>query len=780
MEKDQIIRFHPHYQEGLTTNQVQQRQQEQLVNFNTEVMTKSAKLIIKENVVTLFNIINVILALAVICVGSFKNVTFIIIIILNTLISTLQELHSKRVIDKLSVIAQHKIKAIRNAQEVEISPDEIVLDDILHFELGNQILTDAIIEEGQVLVDESFITGEAEPVAKQKGDWLLSGSFIVSGHCYAKVEHIGYDNYTAKITSDTKYIKPVSSEIMRSLNKIVKTVSFVIVPLGILLFARQLTLDNNTFQNAVVNTVAALIGMIPEGLVLLTSTVFAVSIIRLSRYKVLVQDLYCIETLARVDVICLDKTGTITEGKMEVSDVVPLASLNKAEIGDIIGSMVASIGDNNPTANALKNAYYSKPFTNVAEVLSFSSDKKYSGVILSDQTVYLLGAPEFILKQSLKKYQQQLQELSAQGRVIILAKGKKSKSGFSNLNALAFIILQDKIREDAKETLTYFKEQGVTVKIISGDNPETVQMIAERAGVGDHLKSIDMSKVDDDDIAEMVMDYDIFGRVKPDQKHLLIKALKEKGHTVAMTGDGVNDCLALKEADCSIAMASGSDAARSVSQLVLLNSNFAAMPKIVAEGRRSINNLERSAALFLVKTIYASLLAFIFLFIEQSYPFIPIQLTLTSVLTIGIPSFVLALEPNHDRVKGNFLKNVLIKASPPALTIVSNILLIYIVGAVANITYAKVSTLCLTLTAYTSFILLYKICQPFNRLRFFLFLIMFYVFVFAIFNLTTLFSISHFTNQMVIITFVLMFVSHQLYAWFEKIVHILLNKKKYL
>ena len=305
-------------------------------------------------------------------------------------------------------------------------------------------------------------------------------------------------------------------------------------------------------------------------------------------------------------------------------------------------------------------------------------------------------------------------------------------------------------------------------------------MIAERAGVGDHLKSIDMSKVDDDDIAEMVMDYDIFGRVKPDQKHLLIKFLKEKGHTVAMTGDGVNDCLALKEADCSIAMASGSDAARSVSQLVLLNSNFAAMPKIVAEGRRSINNLERSAALFLVKTIYASLLAFIFLFIEQSYPFIPIQLTLTSVLTIGIPSFVLALEPNHDRVKGNFLKNVLIKASPPALTIVSNILLIYIVGAVANITYAKVSTLCLTLTAYTSFILLYKICQPFNRLRFFLFLIMFYVFVFAIFNLTTLFSISHFTNQMVIITFVLMFVSHQLYAWFEKIVHILLNKKKYL
>ena len=764
-------RLNPNVKEGLTKEQVLKQKEQGLVNFNTNVTTKSTKEIVKENVFTLFNIINFILALAVILVGSYKNVAFIIIVILNTLISTFQELHSKKVIDKLSVISESKVKVIRDEKEEEIPMDEIVLDDIIHLRSGNQIVTDCILKEGVVEVDESFITGESDTIEKKEGDMLLSGSFITSGSCYAKVEHVGYDNYTAKISKDTKYIKPISSEIMRSLNKIVKTISFLLVPLGILFFARQLFLDGNIFQNAVVNTVAALIGMIPEGLVLLTSTVFAVGVIRLSQRKVLVQDLYCIETLARVDVICLDKTGTITEGTMEVKDIIPQAHYNKTEIGDIIGNMMGCLEDDNPTAKALRNSFYHKNPKGIKKAIPFSSDKKYSGVVMEKGMTYVIGAPEFVLENHGKAYQKEIEEYSKESRLLVLAKGEyqeKTKQ-IKKAEPIAFIELQDKIRKEAKDTLNYFQEQGVRVKIISGDNPTTVENIAKRAGLSATAKALDLSTLKSEkEIIQAAEEYDIFGRVTPEEKHILIKALKEKGHTVAMTGDGVNDCLALKEADCSIAMASGSDAARSVSQLVLLDSNFASMPQVVAEGRRSINNLERSASLFLVKTIYSCILAFLFLFIEMPYPFIPVQLTLASAVTIGIPSFVLALEPNKERVKGNFLKNVLKKAAPPALTIICNILLICIVSYLFHLSYARVSTLCLTLTGYTSFILLYKICQPFNRLRFLLFVIMFILFLYCIFNLTSLFSISHFNNLMVFITLLLTFLSHQLYTFFEQ------------
>ncbi len=776
--KQENTRLYPNFKEGLTKEQVLEQKQRGLVNFNTNVKTKSVKQIVKENVFTLFNVINIILALAVILVGSYKNVAFIIIVILNTLISTLQELHSKKVIDKLSVVAESKVKVIRDSQEEVVTMEEVVLDDIIHLTSGNQIITDCILEDGFVEVDESFITGESETVEKKKGDLLLSGSFITSGSCYAKVEHIGYDNYTAKISKDTKYIKPISSEIMRSLNKIVKTISFILVPLGILFFARQLFLDGNTFQNAVVNTVAALIGMIPEGLVLLTSTVFAVGVIRLSQKKVLVQDLYCIETLARVDVICLDKTGTITEGVMEVKELYPKENYNKTEIGDIIGNIMGALEEDNPTAKALKNSFYHKN-EKVKTKIPFSSEKKYSGITTLEGTSYFIGAPEFILENHGKKYQKEIEKYSKEGRLLVLAKGEydERKKGIKKPVAIAFIVLQDKIRKEAKDTLNYFQEQGVTVKIISGDNPQTVEEIAKRAGLKKEVKAIDLSTLKSEkEIIKAAEEYDIFGRVKPEEKHILIKALKEKGHTVAMTGDGVNDCLALKEADCSIAMASGSDAARSVSQLVLLDSNFASMPHVVAEGRRSINNLERSASLFLVKTIYSCILAFLFLFIEMPYPFIPVQLTLASAVTIGIPSFVLALEPNRERVKGNFLKNVLKKSAPPAFTIICNILLICIVSYLFNLTYARVSTLCLTVTGYTSFILLYKICQPFNRLRFFLFLLMFISFLYSIFNLTNLFSISHFNTLMVFIVFFLTFLSHQLYTFFEQAMEKILEK----
>lgn len=769
-------RYNPDKNIGLSKEQVNERIKDNLVNFNTNVKTKSAKEIILENTVTLFNIINVILAVAIILVGSYKNLGFLLIIVLNTVISTFQELHSKSVIDKLSVVSASKVKVLRDKEEYDVNLDEVVLDDIIILELGNQVITDAIIVDGVVEVDESFITGESDTLIKKEGDMLLSGSFIVSGNAKAKVEHIGYDNYTAKISSDTKYIKPISSEIMRSLNKIVKTISVIIVPLGILLFARQLYLSGNTLQNAVVNTVAAIIGMIPEGLVLLTSTVFAVSVIRLSKEKVLVQDLYCIESLARVDVICLDKTGTITEGKMEVVDVIPLDGETKASLGDILGSMMAATKDKNATAIAIRDAYYRKPKWKVEEVIPFSSEKKYSGVKFATDT-YLIGAVEFVLKDHGKSYQKMLDDYIKKYRVLVLAKvnnyGKKNEER----KALGFILLQDKVRKEAKKTLEYFKEQGVAIKIISGDNPITVSAIAKRAGLTEKLRVIDLSTLNsEEEIQKAALEYDVFGRVKPEEKHLLIRALKEAGHNVAMTGDGVNDCLALKEADCSIAMASGSDAARSVSQLVLLDSNFASMPSVVAEGRRSINNLERSASLFLVKTIYAGILAFLFLFIEMSYPFIPIQLTLASVVTIGIPSFVLALEPNKERVKGKFLVNVLKKSAPPAFTIILNILLICLAGQMFSLSYAKISTLCLTLTGYTSFILLFKICRPFNRIRLILFSTMFYLFIYAIFNLTTLFSITHFNVFMIFLAFILMYLSHRLYTFFEMLIDKLMMK----
>ncbi len=776
--KDKIKRYNPDIKNGLNIKEVEERYNNNLVNFNTNVKTKSIKEIVTENFFTLFNIINIVLAVAVISVGSFKNLTFIIIVVLNTLISTFQELRSKYTIDKLSVISEHKIKVIRDSKIEEVSLDEVVLDDIVKFTSGNQIVVDSIIKEGEVLVDESFITGEAENILKKEGEMLLSGSFIVSGTCTCKVEHIGYDNYTAKISSDTKYIKEVSSEIMRSLNKIVKTISFVIVPLGILLFARQMFLPDNTFENAVVNTVAALIGMIPEGLVLLTSTVFAVSVIRLSKKKVLVQDLYCIETLARVNVICLDKTGTITEGVMEVKDVIEKNS-SKVELKDLLGSVVHIIDDDNPTAKALKNAFYSKSIVDYEKVVHFNSTNKYSGLVMKNDKAIFIGAPEFLLK-DYNKYKKDIDRLTTDSRVVAIVEYNNYGKRNEKQKLLGYVLLQDKIRKEAEHTINYFKDQGVKVKIISGDNKNTVLNIAKRAKVGNNLKAIDLSTLNnEEEIKKAALKYDVFGRVKPEEKHILIKALKAAGNTVAMTGDGVNDCLALKEADCSIAMASGTDAARSVSQLVLLDSNFDSMPSIVSEGRKSINNLQRSASLFLVKTIYAGLLAFIFLFLEESYPFIPVQLTLSSVVTIGIPSFILALEPNKDLVEGKFLVNVLKKAAPPAFVIVLNIVVITLFGNAVGLTYAKISTLSLTITSYVSFILLYKVCQPFNRIRLILFGLMFYLFIYCLLNLTNLFSITHFDYLMIFLTYILMFVSHELYNFFELLVDKVMKKLKF-
>ena len=650
---------------GLTKEEVEERIKENKVNYDTSLPTKSIKTIVRENIFTLFNLINILLGVAVFCVGSYKNLLFLIVIFCNTAISIIQEINSKRAVDKLSILAQAKVNCIRDGEKQEIGINSIVLDDLLMLETGNQIVADSIILEGEVEVNESFITGESDVIYKRKGDTLLSGSFVVSGKCKAEVIHIGDENYTSKISSGAKYVKKVNSEIMKSLNGIIKIVSIAIVPIGILLFFNQLGLTENSFKNAVVNTVAAIIGMIPEGLVLLTSTVLAVSVIRLSKRKVLVQELYCIETLARVDTLCLDKTGTITEGTMEVNDIIEITK-SKEELEEILSEISSASDDNNSTIEAIRAKYKNKQKWKVINKIPFSSQKKWSGVCFKDKGSYIIGAPEFVLREKYDEYKERIEKYSNDYRVIIVANSEGDfieKELPDKLEVLGFVLISDVIRKEASKTLKYFKEQGVNIKIISGDNPITVSKIAKRAGVENSEKYINMQEIKTkEQLEKAAKEYTIFGRVTPVQKKELVQALKKEGHTVAMTGDGVNDVLALKEADCSIAMASGSDATRNVAELVLLDSNFASMPEIVLEGRRTINNIERSATLFLVKTIYASILAIIFLFVNMPYPFMPIQLTLISTVTIGIPSFVLALEPNKERIKGKFLRNVISRA----------------------------------------------------------------------------------------------------------------------
>lgn len=766
--KEKIERFNPDINKGLTYEQVKKRKEDNLVNYDTSVPTKSIKRILFENFFTLFNFLNLFLALAIFLVGSYKNMLFMIIVIINTAISTIQEIHSKRVIDKLSIIAESKAKVIRDGKKEEIHINDIVLDDILELNTGNQISTDSIILDGKVQVNESCITGEPDSILKKVGDTLLSGSYIVSGKCIAKVEHIGEENYTAKISSGAKYVKKINSEIMISLRKIIRVLAFAIIPIGITLFYTQLHIQALSLQDAVVKTVAAVIGMIPEGLVLLTSTVLAVSVIRLSKSKVLVQELYCIETLARVDTLCLDKTGTLTEGIMEVKDFIPL-SKSKDEMFNILSNIAISSDDENSTIEAIR-AYFnntSKAFT-VNQKIDFSSDTKWSGINFKEEGSYVIGAPEFVLKNDFKLYKDKIDKYSKDYRVLILAHSSdtfKNNKLPDNLNVIGIVLISDKIRKEASNTLKYFKEQGVDIKIISGDNPLTVSKIAKQVGIDEYDNYIDMSTLkSDDEIKNIATKYTIFGRVTPTQKEELIKSLKSNGKTVAMTGDGVNDILALKTADCSIAMANGSDATKNVSQLILLDSNFASMPKVVYEGRRTINNIERSASLFLVKTIYSTILALMFLFMQETYPFIPIQLTLISTVTIGIPSFILALEPNKERVKGNFLKNVISKSLPAGITVAISIFIISILNQNGYIPDEQYSSLSVIATGICGIILLFTLSKtrkgentklPISIFRFSLAIILTIIFIIGLTEFDWFFNISPILpmiNKIILIT----------------------------
>lgn len=759
---------------GLTNQEVELLKQKGLVNYKSTIKTKSVGQIIMTNFFTLFNFLNFALALAIFLVHSYKNLLFLGVVFCNTVISTVQEIRSKKIVDKLSLLNETKATVIRDGVERSIGIHDIVLGDVVKLKAGNQIVTDSKVLDGEILVNESLITGESESVTKTKGDNILSGSFVVSGKAIVETIHVGADNYAAKISLEAKYVKKVNSEIMSFINKVIMTVSILIIPIGIFLFMNQL--ETNTLDDAIVKVVAGLIGMIPEGLVLLTSTVLAISVIRLAQDNVLVQELYCIETLARVDTICLDKTGTLTEGNMEVSQLIPLNGTNMNDVISALGVISYHMDNDNQTMEAISKKYAVKNDDKVLEIVPFSSQTKWSGISF-ESVSYVIGAPEIVLD-DVSKISKELEKFVNNNRVVILVKSLKklNKKIPDDIVPMALIVINDKIRPDALATLNYFKEEGVDIKLISGDNPKTVAGVASKVGMSD-IKYIDMSKVKTP-IIELAEKYNVFGRVKPNQKKEIILALKAKGHTVAMTGDGVNDVLALKEADCSVAMNSGSDAARNVSQLVLLDSNFASMPKVVAEGRRSINNIQRSSSLFLCKTVYATLLAIIFAFLGRSYPFIPIQLTLTSVVTIGIPSFVLALEPNNERINGRIIVNVLKKSIPTALTIVSNILIIMILPSFVRLSQMEISTLCVILTALTGFMLLYRISVPFNNLRRLLFAFVISMFILEITCLRSFFSLSEMSFKLILLVAGLFAIAMLIFNFFTNLFYTITKKVK--
>jgi len=767
------MRYNPNMNKGLTEQQVNERVSNNLVNYDTSVPTKKISQIILGNIFTLFNFLNLGLALLVFLTGSYKNLAFLGVVLCNTVISTIQEVRSKKTIDKLSIIAKSKVKVIRDSKAKLIDIDEVVLDDIMILRSGNQVTVDSIILDNEVCVDESFITGESEPITLKKGDMLKSGSFIVVGSCKAKVEHIGIDNYTSLISKDAKYVKKINSILMKSLNQIIKVVSIAIVPVGILLYINQYRLPGATFSTATINTVAALIGMIPEGLVLLTSTVLAVGVIRLAKLNVLVQELYCIEMLAHVDTICLDKTGTITDGNMKVKEVITLDE--KYDLNLILGNMVNHLTSDNATMEALKSYFKKQDNFELLNVVPFSPVYKYSGVSFNSVGTFVIGAPEFIYDKEIKK----VTEVAKENRALLICHSKNKfndKKLPSDLKPIGIISLEDTIRPNAINTLNYFKEQNVDIKIISGDSVLTVTAIGSRIGLN-NLKAIDVGNLSDEQLKNVVNEYNVFGRVKPVQKKMLVKYLQEAGHVVAMTGDGVNDVLALKEADCSIALASGSDASRNVSQLVLLDSDFDALPAVVKEGRKTINNIERSASLFITKTIYAFLIAILFVFVDWSYPFEPVQLTLTSMFTIGIPSFILALEPNKENITGNFLIKVFTRSVPAALTIVLNIILISLIGHFINVDNHQITTLSVIMTGFTGFLLLIKICMPFNKVRITLLFAVITGFILGVVGFKEFFSLTLLKPYMLILMTILVITSTIIFNIITTIVNHFVKKK---
>ena len=710
--------------QGLTSAQVRQRVQAGQVNTPPDSPTKSVRRIVFENLFSFFNLIFYVIAGFLIAVGSFEELVFLLVVGANTAIGIIQELHSKKKLDELSLLSAPKATVIRDGTEQTIPTAQLVQDDRILLAAGNQISADAQVVSGSVQVNESLITGESDEITKGPGSTLLSGSFVVSGRCQAVLTHVGAESYASQLTNEAKKSKKSHLPgMMRSLNRLLLAIGILIVPIGGALYYRQTSLLGLSVREGVETTAAAVIGMIPEGLYLMVSLALAASVLRLATKGTLVQDLKCTETLARVDVLCVDKTGTITQPEMAYCGLLPLTTeLEEAEIEAHLSDFVSNMAPDNETMQALQTALQREDPRKAVQVLGFSSETKYSAVAYSREDCYVLGAPEFILGASgYVPYRSLAEEAMADGsRVLLFAAclpGPEGR-GIADARPLAFVRLKNPVRETAKETFAYFHDQGVTVKVISGDNPVTVAAAANEAGIQGADKYVDASTLESyEDIQNACEEYNVFGRVKPNQKKLLVQALQENKHTVAMTGDGVNDVLALKEADCSVAMASGSEVAAQISDLVLMNSDFASMPSVVAEGRRVINNIERAASLYLVKNIFSLILAIISITAAFSYPLTPSQLTLMSLISIGIPSLILALEPNESLVSGKFLQNAILRALPAALTDLFIIIFVLLFQKAFAISNAEISTVTALLVTIVGFFMVWKVAKPVNRLH---------------------------------------------------------------
>ncbi|NFR04705.1 HAD family hydrolase, partial [Clostridium botulinum] len=709
---------------GLTKDEVLQRINEGKVNNIPKVPSRTFKQILRANLFTSYNLLNAILAIAVLIAGSPKNAIFAGVIIVNTLIGIFQEIRAKTILERLSVVNKKSVNVLRDDKIENIDVEQVVLDDIILLKSGEQILVDCIMmDNDEIEVDESLITGEADAILKKSGEKLLSGSFVSSGSAYTKVVGVGKDTYAAKLADEARKFKLINSKLQISINKIFRVIIGLVLPIGILLISTQLFYVKKSWQDALIGSVSGIVGMVPEGLVLLTSATFVVAVIRLSKWDTLIQELPATEVLARVDVLCLDKTGTITKGELKVSGINVIGRNSEREVELILSAIAHSFKSNNQTEKALMEKYNCNPNLEVKGKIPFSSKRKWSAVEFKDKGMWILGAPEMILKENYKDISLEVEKAAQDGkRVLLLAnfKGENLDEKLDGeLEKVSLVFMEDIIRDNAMKTISYFNNENVTLKIISGDNPVTVSSIAKRVGVKNADKYIDARNLpeNEEELSKVVENTCIFGRVSPHQKKSIIKALRKNKHTVAMTGDGVNDVLALKEADCGIAMANGSDATKAVAQLVLMKSDFEALPHVVLEGRRLINNLEKVSELFISKTVYFMILSIIFALLLRPFPIIPIQLTLVGSISIGIPSFFLAISPNKDIIKGDFLKRVLRFSIPNGILIGISTIIMFLFGYNQGLSLEQCRTLALVIFGILSLFVLLKVSRPLNLYR---------------------------------------------------------------
>ena len=741
---------------GLTDEQVLQRIENGQTNKVEDDKTRTNWEIIRDNVCTLFNLFNLLIAIALISVKAYTNLAYMLIIIVNIVIGIVQEIHARNLVQKLSVLKVSKATVVRNGKEKEINIDEIVLDDVIILDSGKQICADSVVLDGEVEVNESLLTGESDTILKQKGDKLLSGSYVVSGKCHSKVEKVGKDNFAAQITSETKKYKRAESELVNSMKKVTNFTSFVIIPVGIILFVQAYFFRNVDITNSVVSTAAALLGMLPKGLMLLITISLATGVIKLAKKRVLVQDLYSVETLAHIDTLCLDKTGTITEGRMKVDNVkVYNEKCMPHSIQKMMTAFVNEMTDNNATFMALKDYYQGEDKFEVADTMAFSSERKWSSISFKNEGSIVLGAPERLIEKSKMEMPKEIIDAQKAGRrMLFIAYTNKviSDEKLPELEIVAAITLDDPLRKNAKEMLGFFKKQNVDIKVISVDNPLTVSSIAKKAGLQSYNAYIALSTISsDDEIPELVDKYSVFARVMPHQKSLIVKALQEKGHSVAMTGDGVNDVVALKQADCSITLPEASDIARQVSQIVLLNSDFSVLKDVLMEGRRVVNNITNVARIFFIKTIYSMLLSLFNIITNTAFPFIPIQITLIDLVIEGYTSFFLSFKENSKPIKGTFLRTVIKNAMPYALAIIVSIIILTFTRQGLNLNVEEAETVMYLAIGGISVFAVIEACRPFTKISTFLCTTTALGYLFAVFLFKNLLHLAPITENMLMI-----------------------------